>query len=201
MQTLRGLVSLPITLALLSVTVTKGHAADEDGDYAVRGIGSIPCSGLVESVDSADGMIDQYLSWSLGYITARSRYSDGTFDVLPIIDTNAVGGLLYNVCQSNANATVETALNSLIGVLEPIEATESSEVVRLTAGDGETVIYRETLARAMDRLEELGFWVAADENEEGVDVAASLQAFQADRELAQTGLPDTQTLIELFLRQ
>lgn len=187
------------TACTISVSALPASAADDDGNYAVRGLGSDPCSQFVRSVDEKDGRVEQYLSWTLGYLTARSRFTKNAFDTLPIVDANSVGGLVYNVCTSNPNATIENAAIGLIDFMDPLKVGSASEIVRLTAGDQSTVLRRETLDRVLDRIQSLGIAVKSEEGD-GIDLAASLAKFQEDEGLSVTRIPDLETLIVLFLR-
>jgi hypothetical protein len=196
---MRKLVTTAFATCITMVSALPTAAEDANGEYAVRGLGSVSCPQLISAVENPEnGTVEQYLSWTLGYITARSRLSDATFDSLPILDPNSVGGLVYNTCTANREASVEAAVDALIDFMEPIRVSQSSDTIRVVAEEQSIFIRRETLNRVLNRVQELGFAVKIAQGE-GVNLADSLQAFQEDRGLAVTRVPDTETLIALFL--
>jgi hypothetical protein len=192
--------SLVLVSAMAVLTLPQSaQAADTDGNYAVRGAGSMSCSDFTKSVDSADENIEEYLSWVQGNLSAHSRLMDDTFDVLPIIQPTAIGVILYNVCVSNPESTIEGASTSLINFMKEGRVRSMSEIIQLRNGESATALRQETLLRVRERLSEEGYLEAAGEDVTGPELRDALVAFQGDNALVSTGLPDPDTIIRLLL--
>ena len=190
------LLALP---ALLTAPLAL-HAADEDGNFAVRGLGTEACSAYVESAEAADGTLQEYLSWLQGYVTAVNRFKDDTFDAVPVLEITFLGGMLYNICADNPESNLEAASYALADFMHEARVRESSGISRVTVEDDETLIRAETLQSVIARLAEDGYIADAEAEITGVALRDALRSFQQENDLEQSGLPDSETVIQLLLR-
>lgn len=191
--------SMLVLAALLFSAPTGGaHAADADGEFAVFGPGVRSCAefrGLVDS-NARDALL--YISWFQGYLSRANLTGETTYSVLPVVDANSSATLLYRVCANNPSVTVERAADSLITLLSPLAVTERSEIVKVTEGDRTIEIWQATLVRLQQELTKRGHYKGEADGLFGPGTRQALQAFQKEQGLAETGLPDIETLAALL---
>lgn len=101
-------------------------------------------------------------------------------------------------CAANPDERFIDALNKLIVVLAPQRLTEESPLAAVTANGLNVLIYTAQIDRIVGELEAQGFLEAGAAQGLDDEGARALRAFQADRGLPESGLPDQATLNALF---
>ncbi|ARE84376.1 putative peptidoglycan binding domain protein [Roseovarius mucosus] len=183
--------------ALLSPNT--GQTADANGNYALRGAGSIPCSDYVTAIANDPAQAQVFVAWMAGYITARSRTAEDTFDVLPLISGADVAGLMRVVCVQNGDATFENAIDAALTLFAPARVKLDSPLLALEH-NGRTISIREaTLAEVQTALTGEGLYSSTVDGAFGPGTRTAIEQFQASRGLQVTGLPDADTLVALLL--
>ncbi|MBM3516687.1 MAG: peptidoglycan-binding protein [Alphaproteobacteria bacterium] len=86
----------------------------------------------------------------------------------------------------------------MIQALAPTRLRIRSESLDIKEGEQSITLFRDVLRAAQDRLKEFGYYTGTPDGAFGPATRAALQAFQRERKLAETGLPDQATLYELF---
>lgn len=180
---------------LLAPTAT--FAADSKGDFAIRGLGRFACPQLLEAMEAKDARLNVFGAWVDGYISALNQQSPGTFDAAPWQTTELIVSLAGRRCAAEADANFHTIVGRILAEMRPLRLVERSDVVALRSGERVSPLYAEIVNRAKLRLTELGHRGADDDDQM---LGASIRAFQADKNLPQTGLLDQQTLLNLFVR-
>lgn len=192
------------TTSVLVMCMSLPHAAmsaDSDGNYALRGIGSASCNSYTEALANETARAQAFIGWTAGYITARSRMTEDTFDVLPLISGADVAGLMRVICTQNADTSFEVAVDAALDLFYPARVKVDSPLLELKH-NGQTVAVREvTLAQVQAVLSERGFYESDVDGAYGPATRAAVQRFQALRNLKETGLPDADTLIALLLAE
>ncbi|RYH02990.1 hypothetical protein EU805_04425 [Salipiger sp. IMCC34102] len=191
------MMSRAAALAALIALPLPALAADADGDFGVDGIGRASCEELTTAIaaDETD-KINAFGSWTSGFISATNALSEQTFDVTPWQSEALTLNLLNTFCGQNPETLFVNAVGRLIQTFAPARLTESSQVQVLGEGEDSVRIYVTVLDGVRRALTEAGYEVA-----EGPDgLTQALTAFQTDEGIETTGLPDQQTLLELFLR-
>lgn len=175
-------------------------ASDADGNYAIRGPGSSSCEAYTEAFAEEDvAAVQSYAAWIDGYRTSRSRVADETYDVLPFEQPGSVASILRGVCEQNPEILLETAMHGVLELFEPVRQARDSEIRELER-DGNTVrIREETLREVQRQLAERDLYDFEIDGAYGPGTANGLAQFQAQAGLAETGLPDSDTLLALFL--
>ncbi|SFA87873.1 Putative peptidoglycan binding domain-containing protein [Poseidonocella pacifica] len=186
-----------IAATVVSLLATPILAADDQGRFAVDGVGRQPCSVLVEAVRSENReQIIAFASWTDGFLTGANVYGLDTFDITPWQPIELLQAKLRQYCEANPDVAVINALGRLASVLEPDRLAEADELVSVR-NDGQGVfIYGAMLDRVRQALAEAGHPAPS----EGFDAkfADALVTYQAANDLPQTGLPDLATLNSLF---
>lgn len=184
----------PLAFALSIGATGAALAADADGEFAVFGPGVRSCAefrGLVDS-NARDALL--YIGWFQGYISRANLTKEGTYSVLPVVDANAAATLLYRVCANNPSVTVERASDSLIQLLAPLSVAERSEIVKITEGERTLEIWQATLIRLQEELAALGHYKGEADGVYGPGTREAMRAFQKERGLEESGIPDIETL-------
>lgn len=178
---------------------TFSLSADVDGNYALRGLGSASCSEYTQALVNDPTQAQVFVAWMAGYITARSRTEEDTFDVLPLISGAEVAGLLRVVCSQNSDASVETALDASLRLFEPARVVSDSPLLELTHDNRTVLIRQSTFQQVQGALSLEGLYDGVVDGEYGPGSRSAIIAFQERRDLTQSGLPDADTLVALLL--
>ncbi|MEL7345365.1 MAG: peptidoglycan-binding domain-containing protein [Pseudomonadota bacterium] len=164
-------------------------AADGDGRYAPDVPGSVPCAN-VASYDRDSEQTKVLAAFASGYISAHSKLTEGVYDMTPWETPEFVMLQARRFCEANPERRFTEALDAYVRFLEPNAITQAQNTRPVTNGGQTVLLYQATIDKARARLDALGF--AGDDGLEG------LAAFQAERGLPVTGLPDQATLALLF---
>lgn len=184
----------------MSLGASAAMAADAGGGYSARGLGAQPCRPFIEAVERNNTeTIRLYVAWIDGALSANNRLRPDTFDSSPFIAPGAFVGTVLNACRRDPDGLFDTAVNTAIGALVPMRVRASSPVVQMQVGDTATSLRQETLVAVQTRLRELRLLAAAPTGSFGEQTREALKAFQGQRNLPQTGLPDPETLVMLLL--
>lgn len=176
-------------------------SADVNGNYALRGVGSASCVDYTQALETNPAQAQVFVAWMAGYITARSRNSEETFDVLPLISGADVAGLLRVVCVQNSDASVETAIDAAIRLFEPARVSTDSPLLELEHEGREVSIRTTTLAQVQSALKDGGYYNSTVDGVFGRGTRLAIQEFQSAQGLVENGLPDADTLVALLLTE
>lgn len=190
--------------AVLATSMLMGvtpHAlgADAQGHYSVRGIGAYSCSDAEERSREDANFLPSLMTWLSGYLTASNRLIDQTFDAIFVTEARSVAELVLRLCGDVPEARLETAAAQLLQVLSPVRVRAQSATRQIRYGDQRIVLHEETLMRAQEHLAALGHYTGSIDGAYGPHMTAALRRFQQQVGLAQNGVPDSATLIRLFL--
>lgn len=187
-------------VTLFATTVPQlGHAANKDGNYAIRGMGSFICSEFLETLEADESTRNSYSEWISGYISAMNRTELETFDVSFVPSNTAITGLVGRICSTRPDVRVETALASLLNLMSTAKIDEESDLVRTSLGESSVMIRQSVLDQLLVILVDAEYLNVA----RGFDntVRDALLDYQQDHDLPLTGLPDSNTLISAFAPQ
>lgn len=178
------------------------QAADSNGEFAIKGAGVQTCGGLVTAWDENSRDLSLYLGWMDGYLTGMNQHQPDTFDIAPWQNSLTLLGLTKRLCdQSDESTLIIDAFNRLMADFHPARLSEKSDAVGLQSDDQAVVLYTEIVIRMQRRLAALGFDPVTRDGTLDSPTLDALKAYQIDRGLEQTGLPDQNTLFSLFVQQ
>ena len=185
--------------ALMIVCPLAAHAADAQGNFAVRGVGSQSCKALSDQVAQKNPNVAIALeSWLGGFLTAVNRLQGDTFDASPILANAAMAQMVFNVCQRAPTSSVETVTFDIVKALTPARLRKASTNVEAKSGANTVVLRKDTLMAMQTELARQGLFKEAPTGLFTPATSAALKAFQAKGKLTQTGLPDPATTIALL---
>lgn len=192
-------IAAALGLAVLAAAGAEAAAADaRTKTFAVEGIGQTPCSAYVEARDERGEHYYNFGGWIDGYLTAYNHHNADTYDITPFENIDLLAAVLARFCQRHPEVPFFQAIASMVEELKPHRLRERGEPVTLEAG-GETVtVYRVVVARVQEALAAAGHYDGAVDGAYGPKTRAAIAAFQAERGLPQTGLPDQVTLLRLL---
>ena len=186
---------------LLGMSAIPAFAADDEGNFAIKGAGLQTCGAFLAAWDKASPDLAQYGGWISGYLTGMNQHVESTFDAAPWQTTETLLGMTRSVCQNSApDLRFMEAFNLLMRNLLPLRLNASSELEGVRDADSTLVIYREVLRVARQRLKAEGFDPGPEDGDFTDQTASALRGFQTARGLTATGMPDQQTLFQLFLK-
>ena len=185
--------------ALLVTLPAAALAADAQGSFAVRGVGSQTCKALTDQVTAKSANVGLALeSWVGGYLTAMNRMQGDTFDASPIMANGALAQMVLNVCQRAPTSSVETVTFDIFRALGPARVHKASTNVEAQSGANKVIVRKDTLVAMQTELARQGLYKEAPTGLFTPATSAALKAFQVKAKLAQTGLPDPATTIALL---
>jgi len=193
-MSLRALIPAAFALGLAGPIA----AADAGGRFAVDGAGRQSCARFSAAQEARGPALTMFAGWIDGYLTGFNHFNDDTFDVTPWQTVDLLVLKMARYCAEHPEERFIDALNKLIVVLAPQRLTEESPLTAVSANGLNVLLYTAQVDRIVEALAAQGFLEpgAAD----GLDAAGAraLRAFQADRSLPESGLPDQATLNALF---
>ncbi|TVS00926.1 MAG: peptidoglycan-binding protein [Rhodospirillales bacterium] len=175
-------------------------SADADGNFAIKGAGVQTCSKFLADWDAAGQNMALYAGWIEGYATGLNQHTENTYDLIPWQTTDTLLGMMRLYCgEEHGETRFIDRFVALMRDLAPLRLAARSDVGAIRHGDRAMIIYHDVLRAVEGRLNQEGFPVSAGDDVYTRDTALALEAFQQQRGLAVTGLPDQRTLLELFL--
>jgi len=177
----------------LGVLGSSAWAVDAGGDFRVKGHGLESCSSFVDAYGRQDGSALFYLTWLNGYMTAFNQLQPRTYDIAGDMTVDDLGAWLVNYCTENTNQNVVNAASTLMGALR------DQRLTMRPGGSAQDADYDPQLVRDVQvALKEEGYYTSAVDGLFGPGTKEAIIAFQQDRELPVTGLPDFATTLELL---
>lgn len=199
-----SLAALGVAVVLSSTPIATGGAlaATETGQFAVRGLGSRPCGDLTAALagETSASVMDAAALWTAGYVSHVNRSTPGVFEALPIVDNAVVARLALNICGSNPDVMFEAVLAQVIASFSQAALFEESALVRIGPDGASTTLRSLVFRKVQERL--IGDGLLPPGSADGLYGPQSRQAliaFQEARGLAASGVPDSATLITMFI--
>ena len=187
-----------LSVSVLACLLVQHARSATDGAFAVKYPGQQSCRVFVETSESDKVRNAFFLGWLNGYLTGFNRYREETVDIAPWHGLSLLTGLLINYCQQNPDKTFQSAVDAMTAALFPLRLKTNSELVEIVS-EGKTLkMYKVVVERVQQSLKELGYFSRDPDGEFSVSTRAALSAFQQDRGIHQSGLPDQETLYQLF---
>jgi murein L,D-transpeptidase YcbB/YkuD len=191
-----NLCKLPCVALLAWCSATQ--AADENGQFAIKGMGLLPCQDYVQARKEQTPQYFQFGGWMEGYLSATNRYEKDTFDLTPWQTSGVLASWLESFCERNPEVQFVRAVATLVNVLGKDRLTTRSELVEFEANGGTHSVYASTLRRAQQELVKRGLSKDTMSGKLDEETVAALRRFQAESGLEATGLPDPATLARLL---
>ena len=188
---------LLITICMMAFSAQLS-AADNQGQFALRGAGLIPCALLVQERKASSEVYLIAASWVDGYISGVNQYAPGTYDALSFETTELIMSIVDKHCKNNPRDPVFGVINTLIKKLHTDRLVEKAEKTEWVAGERKVSLYTEVVKRAQQVLHNKGFYKDKIDGRQNKSMVEGLKQYQRSIELNATGFPDQLTLWRLL---
>lgn len=185
-------------LVCLGLCSTQVQAADENNQFALKGAGFLPCQVYSQERQKKSNIYYMVSGWLEGYLSAHNQYTENTYDIASFESLELLLGVLEKHCQSNPGDRLYGVMASIVSQLHPQRLAQESNKIEISDGSRKTQLYRETVRRMQQRLEQLGLFKAPIDGRYTDATRSALAAFQSDLNFETTGFPDQTTLWRLF---
>jgi hypothetical protein len=175
-----------------------GFAADDNGDFAIKGAGVLSCQAyLVERANQSNAyyMIG---GWLDGYVSALNQHLAGTYDSTSYESTELLMLIIQNHCSGNPGDILFSVVNSIVTNLAADKLTSKSTMVTIRVGEREGRFYEAVLERMQRELERQGLLAAGSEPGFTQQMTDAIKTYQRSIAFDPTGYPDQATLWRLF---
>jgi hypothetical protein len=78
-------------LALSALAGARSEAADNNGRFSVRGLGTTTCSKYLERRNLSAAESEEFVHWITGFLTAYNWQTADTYDIAPASQYNSNG--------------------------------------------------------------------------------------------------------------
>jgi len=183
---------------LLLACATATSAADGEGRFMVKGGGRTSCAAFIAAHEARGKELVSLAGWVDGYLTHVNEATPETFDSVPWQSTELLLGALARWCREHPAERFHTAVFQLTRSLYPQRVQQRSPLVEVRVGDQAMVLYRATIEAIQGRLKLRGLLSAPPTGTYDAATIEAVRAFQRDKKLPMTGLPDQVTLGHLL---
>lgn len=195
--------SLILAVVLMSVTFqSQADVASKSSkvqSHAVKGAGLGTCTQFLKSRKAKSRDYFLYAGWLDGYLSGFNQYHKQTYDIAPWQTTELLLGLLASHCNKVPDDPYFTAVNRMLPVLFKYRLIEKGEVLQISKGSKGQIIHKDVIKLAQIALKQKGFYHGKADGNYTNDVSSALALFQKKTKIAQTGMPDANTLYALLM--
>ena len=188
--------ALPLLCLLAAPPVA--HAADETGQFAVKGAGITDCADFLEATQARNEKLYLYGGWINGYISALNQAEDETYDLTPWQTTDFLATFIARYCEQKPSESFFKATADMVADLKAQRLRQRADRVTIEVGGSKTHLYQSTVKFLQERLKLLGHYQGAINSVYDQKTQEAVAAFQTQKEMEATGFPDQITLLRLF---
>lgn len=187
-----------LTVAAIGLPSVPLHAADAQGRFTVKGAGAVECARFSAAVRERGAELVSFAGWVEGYLSAMNRYETGIYDMAGWRGTEVMLAALARYCGGNPESGFHEAMAKMAEKMRPNAVADQSAMVTLGEGETRVTVYRETIRRTQAQLALRGLYNGPVDGEWSDATAMALNAFQAEKAVPESGLPDQFTLVHLL---
>lgn len=185
-----------LMLATGMLTLSPAMAADENGDFRVKGIGLETCQNYIAAKATNQPLHVFARTWLNGYLTAYNQINRGTYDIAGQADLAALTGWLDQYCQANPGTTLVLAATTMTAALEPNKLARSPNPSQAAT----TAASQAAIRDVQQALKDKGFYKGGVDGLFGPGTARAIEAYQRAEGLTVSGQPDAPTMAKLLRR-
>jgi len=187
-----------LTALLAACLLAPALAADREGHFMVKGGGRASCQTFLEAQQTRNQEFVSLAGWLDGYLTGLNQSEADTYDLAPWQGTELLLAAISGQCRRDPSQTFHAAAFRVVESLRAARLIERSELVSATVGGQSVVLYREVVRRIQQRLKLRGLYAAEPAGDYDSATIEAMKAFQAEKGLPVTGLPDQVSLANLL---
>jgi hypothetical protein len=183
-----------ILAAYAMLTASAAGAATESGQFAAKGAGRARCAFFIDAKTRNLPEHLEMISYFEGFLTAANRYEPDTYDLAPWHTAGMISAIVEHYCKSNADQTLAFVAASMAATLKPLRLSAESKLIAVGEAPNRVMVYEEVLRRAQAALKTKGIFQGQPDGKVNPETQAAIQAFQSEKKLEPTGIPDAATL-------
>lgn len=185
--------------ATASLSTTLSAAEPTENSFAVEGAGGVNCAAFILArQDKSSTEYQRMIGFVEGYLSAANRYEPNTFDLTPWHNAAGLDIILNSHCTEHKEDTLVNVVQRMVPGLRPIRVAQFSPIVEIGDDPHRTYVYEAILRRAQAALKSRGLYSGDENGKFSSEMRAALKAFQLQRSLTETGMPDHATLWTLL---
>ena len=188
-----GKITVNVLAILLAFAAGSVCAEDQNGMFAVKGVGVSNCEAYIAAAEEGERELAQYAGYLTGYFSAVNEVQTDTFDLLPWQHVDTLMLLMLQRCRTDPQKNFGSTVSEMARFFDQHKLTSMADQVRVGVGDDNTAIYEPVLAEIKAALERWGYPT--------VDLNASLKQFQRDQNMVGEGAFGQRTLLKLLYGQ
>jgi len=173
-------------------------AADDKGQFGVRGAGLVKCAVYDSERDARSQIYQIVAAWIDGYITGSNQHADDTYDIVSFESTELLAAIVSENCKKNPEAPVFAVLRAVVAQAGKNRLRAPSKKVEVAIGERKVLLYEEVLRRVQQKLASAGFYRGPIDGIYSATTQKAMQAYQTSAKLQPTGFPDQATLWRLL---
>ena len=186
--------------AVATFASVRAQAADTNGRYVVRGVGSATCEVYLAGLKDP-AVAPRNLTWLLGYETATTQAAAQTFDIMPTNGTMDFANVVTLLCRSNPKQTLVDAATQAVLTLQPLRQVTETPLVTFQF-QGKSVQLRQGAAQQLAAaLAAKKLYKGDTSGQPNADFYKAIKALQEREKLTVTSLPDIDTFIRAVIKQ
>lgn len=108
--------TLGLALLLCGLVAGPAAAADKQGNFNIRGAGTVSCAIYVNATPRQKKHAE---TWWAGYLSAMNRATPNTYDILGNVKTAAATRWLHAWCEKNPKRRFAEAVHALLKTAYP----------------------------------------------------------------------------------
>jgi len=111
-----------LAMMLCAVSVGGALAADPNGSFRAKGVGSQPCR-VYLTFSEADQLVTE--TWWAGFVTAMNIMKPETYDYIGGVEPARVNAMLRQRCEANPSELIAVAMYRVLEQLYPQRTRQS----------------------------------------------------------------------------
>lgn len=192
--------SIRILLVLLAAHTAGAGAADDSGQFALKGAGLLPCEVYAAERDKRSTTYYLIGGWVEGYVSGYNRFAADTYDITSYESLELLLNIMQQHCQKRPKDRLYPLVNSILADLHAKRIKSQVDSVEIKLGKRKTYLYRETIRRMQGELADRKLYQGSIDGRFSAETSKALAAFQTDIKFTATGFPDQATLWRLLRR-
>ena len=190
---------LPALACIAVFGMSPAIAQEETQQFAVEGAGMLTCERFIAARgDNASPDYQRMIGFVEGYLSAANLYEPNTFDLTPWHNAVALDMILEHHCAQYPEDRLVSVTQRMVVGFRPLRVARFSPLLEVGDGQNRAFVYETILRRAQAALQIRGLYSGPEDGQFTPALRQAFVAFQSEKGLSQTGVPDPATLWNLL---
>ena len=144
-------------IALALTASASVFAKDSNGSFAIKGIGTFPCTSFIQAASKDAPELQQYAGYLAGYVSAYNEIHSDTFDLLPWQQLDTVMLLVLQRCQQTPDASVAGVVSQIAQYFAKDSLNQAQQKVEIKGPNGSVQLFPSVVSQITDALKAQGY--------------------------------------------